>query len=310
MSDFIDKIKEIEKDLISGLKRIPVDSCLKVYYGITIEKYSRISFISSKAPFELDSTKELRITQGKESEKVYWTCFDLVNEEAKDVFLIFCDSLIKVIENIGNELEALKAIKERYYSWRLLLKNKGKMSYETYMGLFGELYFLTEKISKKTDISTAINSWVGPDGYSKDFSVNNTWYEVKAIGTSSTTIRINSLAQLDSNVKGYLVTIVVERMSDEFNSGLCSVSLLYNHILSKIADPKIKEIFVNKVLKYGYIINDSENNQYRFEVKKINYYGVDGKFPRLTREVIKTNAISQVSYELMLNAIDEYAEDL
>ena len=310
MNNFSNIFKQLELDLINEQRKITLNSCLKVYYGITIQKYYRISFVSTICPIGLISTKEIKVTQGKESENIYWTCFDLIEEQAKDVFFIFCDSLIKSIENIDDEYEALTALKDRYYSWKLLLKNKGKMSYESYQGLFGELYFLLNFLLKNYLVDDAVISWVGPDGYSKDFSVSNSWYEIKTIGTSSNTIKINSLAQLDSNIKGHLVTIIVEKMSDEYNNGLCSVKVLYRTILDKIISHQTRELFINKVLNYGYIDEDDSINNYKFDVKSVNSYCVEQDFPRITRNNLTTNAISQVTYEIMINAIEKYAEDL
>ena len=309
MNDFAKKFSQLEFDIVNKQHRLSVCSCLKAYYGITYEKKYRISFVSTKKPYELESTNELKITQGKESNNVYWTCFDLINDEAKDVFFIFCDSLIEVIENKEDEYSALLALKDRYFSWKLLLKNKGKMSYEAYQGLFGELYFLSECLGKNNNIDQVINSWVGPEGYSKDFSLNNSWYEVKTIGTNSTSLHISSLTQLDSDVSGHLVTIVVERMSNEFNDGLCSVPIVYRNILDKINSHQIREGFGNKVLKYGFVDDDDTINNYKFEVKKVSSYIVDEKFPKITKKTMKINAISQVSYDLLISAIGEYMED-
>lgn len=308
MNRFIDKFKQLENELVYEQKRMPVSTCLNVYYGITTEKYYRISFVSTIRPFEMESTKEIRVTQGKESDEVYWTCFDLINEDAKDVFFIFCESLIESIENIIDEYDAINNIRERYYSWKLLLKNKGKMSYESYQGLFGELYFLSEVLGQNNEIEKIVNSWVGPDGYSKDFSINNMWYEIKTIGTSSTTIKINSLAQLDSDIQGHLICVQVEKMSDQFDDGMCSVPKLYKHIIGKIVSHQVREDFINKVLKYGYIDEDNNLNNRKFEVKRITSYLVDDKFPRMTRNDIKQSAISNVTYELLISAIDKYKE--
>ena len=307
---FIEKFEQLEVDIVNEQRRIPTNSCLKIFYGITSEKYYRISFVSTIKPFELESTKEIKVTQGKESENVYWTCFDLIHHDAKEVFFIFCDSLIDSVENINNEFEALVALKEKYYSWRQLLKNKGKMSYEAYQGLFGELFFLSEYLSQNINIEQAISSWVGPDGYSKDFSINNSWFEIKTIGTSSISVKINSLDQLDSDIKGHLVTIIVEKMSDQFDAGLCSVPTLYHSILSRINSHKVREEFINKVLKYGYLDDDTTINNHKFEVKRIVYYEVDKEFPKLTRNNIKTNAISEVQYNILISAIEKYMEEI
>ena len=309
MNNFYDVFKKLELDLVNEQRKLSVNSCLKVYYGITIQKYYRISFVSTICPIELISTKEIKVTQGKESDNVYWTCFDLIDEEAKDVFFTFCDSLIKSIENINDEYNALTSLKDRYYSWKLLLKNKGKMSFEAYQGLYGELYFLLNYLFENNSIDDAVISWVGPDGYSKDFSVSNTWYEIKTIGTSSNSIKINSLAQLDSNIKGHLIAIVVEKMSEEYNNGLCSVRTLYRTILNKIVSHQTRELFINKVLNYGYIDDDETINNYKFEVKSINSYLVDKDFPRITKNNLTTSAICQVTYEIIISAIEKYLEE-
>ena len=309
MSKFIDLFMQIENDLVNEQRRIHVNSSLKVYYGITIDKLFRISFISTIRPFELESTKEIKVTQGKESDNVYWTCFDLLNDDVKNIFFVFCDSIVESIVDCKDDSDALRLLRERYYSWKLLLRSKGKMPYEIYQGLYGELYFLKTELANKVGIEKAILSWVGPEGYSKDFSLNDTWFEIKTIGTSSTSVKINSLAQLESNVNGHLVIVVVEKMSDQFENELCSVSTLYRSILNEINSHEIRENFINKILKYGFIDDETALNNTRFDVKSINYYSVDSKFPKLTRETIKMSAISQVTYDLIISAIEKYMED-
>lgn len=309
MINFGDYFKSLEIEQRSEQRRLPINSCLNVYYGLTLERHYRISFVSTIPPIEFQSTKEIKITQGKEADNIYWTCFDLLKNEAKDVFFIFCDSLIATIENICDEYEAINNIKDRYHSWKVLLKNKTKMTYENYQGLFGELYFMLEILSKEIGIDNALKSWVGPDGYSKDFSTERTWYEVKTIGTSSTTIKINSLTQLESDIDGHLIKVVVEKMSDQFNEGLCSVPKLYNYIFDMLPNRYLKEMFVNKMLKYGYVDEDENINKYKFEVANVSKYLINNDFPKLTRKDVKNLAITQVKYELLLSSIEEYKEN-
>lgn len=310
MNNFVEKFKEIETNLISEQRRYVTNSCLMVYYGITVNKRYRISFVSSIKPYELESTKEIKVTQGKESEGVYWTCFDLNNDETKDVFFIFCESLVDAIKDKEDEHEAMSSLKDRYYAWKMLLKNNRKMTYESYQGLFGELYFLSEILSKNNKIDDIISCWVGPNGYSKDFSLNNTWYEIKTIGTSSTSVKINSLTQLDSNEIGHLIVVIVEKMSEEYDVGLCSVRALYRNILSKIESHEVRENFINKVLEYGFVDEEENINNYKFDVKKIESYKVDSRFPKLTRENVDNHAINKVCYEILIGSIEEFKENL
>lgn len=307
MIDLKSKFDEFEPKSLNEQKLLNVDSCIKVYYGLTIDGHLRLSFTTSLKPLEIESSKEIKVTQGKESDLVYWTCFDLINNEDKDVFYIFCSSLIESVDSIYDENDAINRLRDRFYSWKLLLKNKGKISYEAYQGLFGELYFLNNFLIPKIGIEDAINCWVGPEGNSKDVSTHDTWYEIKTIGTSTSTIKINSLAQLESDISGHLVTITVEKMSPEFNEGLCNVSKIFNTISDKISSYQLKENFKNKILKYGY--NDEEDIKWKFEVKKIDFFNVSSDFPRLTSKNLKTNAIHNVTYEIIISAIDKYREE-
>lgn len=309
MINFSEKFQQLEQEIAHEQRRVPVESCLIVFYGITSENHYRISFISSVRPIEFESTKEIKVIQGKESQNVFWTCFDLLHNEIKDVFFLFCDSLIDSIENLTDEYDALSALKERYYAWKLLLKKNSKMSYETYQGLFGELYFLSEYLAKKVGLKDAIDSWVGPGGYSKDFSISDTWCEIKTIGPNSTIIKINSLTQLDSNVKGHLVTVVVEKMSDQYSAEGSSVPDLINSILDSLDDYKVKEDFINKIIKYGYIIEDTGIKNYKFEVKFVTFYSINDDFPKLTKNNINTSAITHVTYDILISALDKFKEE-
>ncbi len=307
--NFIEKFENLKEEFTNGQKRLSIKSILIVYYGISIEKHFRISFVSKNKPLDLTSTKEIQVIQGKENDNIYWTCFDLINENIKDTFFIFCNSLVETILNVDNEYEALCSLRDRYYSWCSLLKNKNTLSYEQYQGLYGELFYMVEYLSKNMSINDVINSWVGPEGYSKDFSINNTWYEIKTICPHSSTIKINSLTQLDSNEHGHLVVITLEKMSSEFDDKLSNVLKLYRYILSKIECRELKELFVNKVLRYGFVDDNNLVKNYNFEVKMVNSYLVNESFPKITKKDIKFSSISNVNYEILISLIDEFKEN-
>lgn len=309
MIDLTENFLELENHIFNEQRLIQTNSCLQAFYGMSSDRLYRISFVSTVRPFEMESTKDIRVTQGQESETVYWTCFDLLNNDVKEVFFIFCNSLVQAIENQVDEYLAMSYLRERYTSWKLLMRNNGKMSYESYQGLYGELYFLLKHLSPLSSVDKAVESWVGPEGFSKDFSINNTWYEIKTIGTSSHSIKINSLAQLDSENEGHLVVIIVEKMSEQYNNECCSVNDLYNEIIGKIEDPQIKDKFINKVLKYGFIGTNPTFANYKFEVRNTSYYLVKEGFPRLTKNNVGTTAISNVTYDLMISAIEQYMEN-
>ena len=297
-------------ELSGNQKRMSVNSVLSVYYGISHDGYLRLSFMSVAAAPKIESTKLLRVTQGAESPTVYWTCFDLLQHDAKKVFFAFCENLIETISDEFDEKKALIALKKRYTTWKALFRKErdSKISKEILQGLFGELYFLKKYMLDKYAADIAVQAWSGPDSKSKDFAVGNEWYEIKTAGANATTVKISSLTQLSSEFPGHLAIVKVEAMSEQFDNGESSVSDLFNYILNQINDETIEGIFLSKLSSYGIDISDESFTE-KFDVKSMNLYGVDESFPRLTEKEVTRTEICDVTYSLIINSLKPYLED-
>lgn len=310
MIDF-EKIFTSFANNISGSQfALDVKSGLHVYYGVNSDGCFRIAFRSSKATPKMQSTKLLDVVQGYEGEGVYWTCFDLLTASAKKVFFAFCANLIEAIENIDDEKKAGTALKNRYLTWKTMFKKEfsGGISMEVLQGLFGELYFMKKYMLSSHDIDTTIRSWSGPDLKSKDFSVGDTWYEVKTIGANSTQVHISSLAQLSSDYVGKLAIIRTERMSDEFSNGDSSVGELFEFFTNEIKDEILEGIFLSKISSYGVDPSD-EAFKKKFDVKSMEFYRVDDNFPRLRESDVKFDEIGEIRYTLLVNPLNKYKEN-
>lgn len=305
-NNFETMFSNLEKNILNNQKKVNSNTIVKVYYGLTKDGFQRLSFLSKIHPPKIESTKMLKVIQGEEGEGNYWTCFDLLNNEFKKIFYLFCDDLVNTLDDINDEYKELNVIKERFSIWKIMFKKiSNSLTSEKEQGLFGELYFLDNYMIDKYGVNVAINSWTGPFRYNKDFSVNDTWYEVKATSINSTIVKISSLNQLSSDINGFLTLIRIEKMSDEFNKDKCSILDLFNSIINKIADNETKELFINKVLEYGFNPeNDSQRNKYK--VDKIILYEVKDGFPRLTEKDIKFQEIDNVTYEIIIKTIDKY----
>lgn len=307
--DFEEKFNSLQEEFFGKQKKIFVNSSLKVYYGITTENNLRISFMSTIEPLKIDSTKELRVSLGQESEEVYWTCFDLLNPMGNKVFYAFCNDLVDSITEKFDEAEALLQLKNRYHSWKSMFKNRRKMSPEINQGLFGELYFMDKYLFPKYTPDNVVGAWAGPNGYSKDFSINDTWYEVKTTLSTSNVVKISSLGQLSSTTPGNLVVIKVDKMSESFEDGFSNIYDLFKSIMMKVASNETKEKFIEKLLKYGFDINENSNTE-KYKFNECNIYGVDDGFPRLLESDIKYQEIGKITYELILNTLEKFKKEL
>lgn len=291
-------------------KKVETGSLLGVYYGYSSDGYCRLSFLSKNYAPQLESTKNLRVTQGKEADGIFWTCFDLLNGDMKSVFYTFCGNIVESISNVSNELSALNALKKRYISWKSMFKGvpTGNISREILQGLYGELYFISHFMLDKYGSTTAINAWSGPDSKSKDFSINQEWYEIKTVGANATTIHISSLSQLSSPYVGHLAVIKVEAMSQEFDNGEACIKDLFESILCRINDETVEGVFLGKISSYGVDLSDACCTE-KFCVKSFDRYMVDDHFPKMREDDIPYSEICDVKYSLVIGSLRGFLEE-
>lgn len=300
---------EMPKRIMDNQRKINVNTKVNIYYGLTRTGCKRISFLSSCRPYTIESTKLIEVQQINESDNVYWTCFDLVDSNAESVYFSLIEDLIWSIEKCNDELSCMKEIKNRFLIWRKMLGRVVTigLSEEKTRGLYGELYFLFNYMIPHFGVDDSIKSWGGPDGDSKDFTINNSWYEIKAIGMNTNEVKISSIAQLDSDVKGDLAVIRIEGMSEAFSNGMSSIEELVTLIFNNIDALDTRELFISKLDKSKYSPLDSAVKE-KFKAYDISLYLIDEKFPRLLGKDIKHAEIFNVTYSLYIKAIEKYKD--
>lgn len=304
------KFIELNRNIKDSQFPINFKGAVKAYYGINKDGFYRISFLSSKSPDIKGSTKNITIVQGNSNEANYWTCFDLKNDSLLSVFCTFGEDLISCVLEETNEYVALSRLRSRFNTWLALFrKTRTPLSPEKAKGLYGELYFLKKYLSNKYTIEESVKCWSGPEKYSKDFAINDTWFEIKTINVASSVAKISSIQQLSSDKTGKLVVIRVEEMADSFDEEDSTINKLCQSIISSISDLEIKDLFLLKLSEIGYDFCDDLGNK-NYHVHKIEKYIVNESFPALREKDIKAEAINNVSYEIILKMIKDHLEEL
>lgn len=143
--------------------------------------------------------------------------------------------------------------------------------------------------------------------YSKDFAISDHWYEIKTISAHSTVVKISSIQQLASDYVGHLIVVTTDEMADTFSGKDSSINELIQFIISEIADDNVKDEFLEKLSNIGYDMCDELGDK-KYQVLKMDKYIVDDKFPILRESDIKSKAISNISYELVLKLLDDFLE--
>ena len=176
------------------------------------------------------------------------------------------------------------------------------------MGLFGELTALKDIIAPKYGINTAIRSWGGQDMHSKDYTLPDTWYEVKTVGANADSIKISSFTQLSSDCEGYLVVFKVESVSPAFSGACPAIIDLIKEILLEVTDEDIENLFIQKLQHSGFDVFDIERRD-RFYVKTVKTFKVCDGFPRITEKNVPYPEITEVNYCISFSSIMRFVEE-
>ena len=249
----------------------------------------------------------ISVSYYKDNENSNWLSFDLGNNNYSNLFYTFCTDMVNSLSGLNDEKEELEYLKQRFYNWKKMFQNIStkELSEEKEQGIYGELYFLYKYMIPKYGVEKSILSWAGPHKFNKDFSIDETWYEIKTSSVNANTIEIRSINQLDSDVDGFLTVVKVEKMSMEYRGELSSIFELIQAIMGEITSIQIQDDFLNKLIELGV---GPENNfgSRRYDTKNILLYSVSDKFPKLTRKNITFTEIENVTYTINLSQIDRF----
>jgi hypothetical protein len=164
--------------------------------------------------------------------------------------------------------------------WRSFIQGRSeKMSAALQLGLFGELLFLQELISKKTD-ELGIISWTGPEKSKVDFilSVNHAIEIKSSKDPLGNEVSISSLEQLSSDFEFHYLRRygLVETKEGQ------TIKDLYYSIASKLGDFELRDSFRIKVMDYGFNPYTDYEELLKLEPASIVDYNVqDSSFPKI-----------------------------
>ena len=289
-------------------KKLDIVSPLSVYFGYSQEGLIRLSFLSTCKQQKCESTANLRVSY-IETATGYWSHFDLLEREQEVVFLSFVKNLIESVSYCTTEEQALIAVKQRFATWKSLFKKNisESVSKEEVQGVYGELLFLHNYMMPKYGVNRSVLAWAGPDKKSKDFAIDDNWFEIKTIGANTSKVHISSMTQLSFDKPGTLVVIKVEAMADEYENECSNIAKLFYKIKKNIEDEAIEEVFFSKLSATGVAQSDNAMNV-NFEPKEELHYRVDEYFPKITERNKPFSEICDVEYDLSLNALGKYLE--
>lgn len=276
---------------------------INLFLGLNENGQKTIKLRDNFVPQKIQGTNCLNVVQFKNPD--YATLqISLIDDSFSEMFYLFCDDLIKsLMEKEKTNDTPYDLIVFRFLKWKKMFVN-AKCDYLTepqIMGLIGEILFLKLKLFDKYGKTKALLGWSGQELTHKDFSFDNIWYEVKTINKNSTTVKISSIEQLDSELPGYLVIVTLEKMSQAFRG--ITLNSLVKEVMESL-DENDKDVFINQISQQGYVISEFYD-KFVYALIDINNYQVGESFPRLKRNEVNKNII-KAQYDLSLLGIKKF----
>lgn len=290
-------------------KRIPKTDKFGIYLGSDDLGRTSMFVKLSKKPVLDNSGKYLIYEYNKREDGLWALTVSIAEQRYIGVFNKLVFDLVDTILESNTSTVAERLFIKRFIEWKTLFEDlvTSTLDFNKIVGLAGELHFLSEFMFKHYGVNNSLNSWCGPYGADKDFSINNTWFEVKTKSMNKDTIHLNSKSQLVSEDIGYLTVIPYEKTS-LVNSKSTNLFKLYKKITASIHSQQIQADFDKKLVDLGFI-PDEKYEKINFEFHRFVFYEINEEFPQIfSTEFDK--AIINVTYDLFLPEVKQFRVEL
>ena len=280
---------------------------LQVFIGKTDICTPRMVIRTSEKP-GIPTLSNIVLVERYEDQTGKWNLsLTLQDSRFEEVFLRLVDDAHARSSGAGNEHMALDRVRVVFDEWRRLLKPRalGVLSMEELRGLVGELWLLLSEFVGPRSMEAAVEGWLGPLGLPQDF-----WYpedgfhEAKAVGPSTTCVRISSENQLDQDDLELLVLHVGN--TDEQTVGAVNLPGLATRVIDKLAAEAASfDPFHERIERLGVKLGEAFYSDTWFVVKQMTGYDVRDTFPAIRASALPTG-VQRVAYQIELAAIQEF----
>ena len=306
----MEKVKQIFLDSkgVDNYQRIDPSHPVAWYAGLDTTGCYSLFCITVNKPHNLMSTQIIQVFVGKRQAGDYGITFSLKEKAYLNVFLHFCEDIIESTRRIKDLNKVADIVCGRYIQWqKAFRKYRGELlGFEAIKGLIGELVFLRFKMIPKYGPEKALHGWTGIDYTDRDFTYDDTWYEVKTTVSGGTSVKISSVEQLDVDTEGRLAVVFLDKTSRE-DSLRVTVNSIVTAITNELDSLVLQEEFRSRLLDFGYY-PDEAYDDICFSCHGISMYKVTEQFPCIRKGMIPS-AVTVVEYKIALSAIDCFREE-
>lgn len=234
----------------------------------------------------------------------------LLDNDLKDIFILFIQNILEEILNISTENEAITKTLNVISKWKKLFDkiNFNGLSIEQQKGLIGELLFFNLLLDNHKSVLSILNGWTGPDFNDKDFIFGATGIEIKLTSSKNPKLRITSERQLNSENLNELFLILYT--TEEIKENGFTLNSLIEQIRQKMSR-NIEDLkcFNDRLWLIGYYDEDTDYYNQMYSLKTIFSFLVSSDFPKIDSGQLPLG-VYNVSYFIELSAAENFQIDI
>jgi len=227
----------------------------------------------------------------------------------EDIFTALVEDIINKLASIQEEQNAIAEFIARLQRWQKFLEkhDRNRLSQMVQQGLYGELWFLRQIVIPQLGCDRGVESWTGARGSQQDFQFEHCAVEVKTTATKKhQIIAIASEKQLDDTGIANLVllhlSLDIRKVTGE------SLPEIVASVRTLIANDVLAQEHLEILLfEAGYLdIHANDYEQTRYTIREINYFQVEGGFPRIVEADLR-NGVGNVRYTISVEQCKNFS---
>jgi Putative PD-(D/E)XK family member, (DUF4420) len=225
------------------------------------------------------------------------------------IFDVLISDIVEVLAHVQSESVAVVTLSSRLRRWQKFLEQIGPdgLSRESQQGLYGELWFLRERLIPLVGSYPALLAWAGPTGAHHDFILQSRAIEVKTTGTKEPQhMIIQSERQLDDSGLAALFLFHLA-MDIREGAGESLITMIDSLQQTLKVDTTALDLFEDCLFEAGFL--QAQAAQYErtgYHVRRAHLFQVRDAFPRIIGADLKPG-VGSVRYSITVTECRHFA---
>jgi len=293
--------REMQAGGMAGQRRVDADHPCDLYADC--EPGGRLGLIAicRSRPAKPPPLSAIQVDIGERPDSRWTLRYSLQKPSLQSIFAALCQDIVRATAALPPAGDCGQVMLDRLQRWRTLLeRDRASLGPSELLGLIGELATLEHRLLPQLGPEAAATAWKGPHGAPHDFLLpDGSRIEAKTIAWQATTVRISSLAQLDTAAGPIRLAAVRVQRVDSGSDAAVNAPQLVARLRALLASfISAEEAFEDALAAFGWHEHPA-HSEVCVRLVRIDAYLVDERFPRLLAADMPSG-VTNVAYDAKL----------